>query len=244
VQRTGQDLKRFSEENGMENTLSGLVPARIIEVEKVTATNEVIFGSLSVPCMFNPYEYTITKWNSFSEQSDDGKDSPEAELSNSGPQTLRLKLVFDTYESGEDVSQITNDLWKFMLKKEPKDEQHKKKRNPPQVAFVWGGFEFVSYVTSMTQAFTLFKPDGTPVRANVDVEFTQYTDRNDYPKQNPTSGSRSREKVWNVVAGDRLDAIAAEVLGDAALWRKIAEHNHIHDPLALKPGRPIRIPLE
>jgi nucleoid-associated protein YgaU len=227
----------------MENTLSGLVPARIIEVERVTGSNEVIFGSLSVPCMFNPYEYTITKSNSFSEKSDDDKNSPEAELSSSGPQTLQLKLVFDTYESGKDVSLITNDLWKFMLKKDPKNAQHKKKRNPPQVAFVWGGFEFVSYVTNMTQTFTLFLPDGTPVRASVDVQFTQYTDRNDYPKQNPTSGSRTSEKVWKVVAGDRLDAIAAEVLGDAAQWRSIAEHNHISDPLALKPGRLIHIPL-
>lgn len=227
----------------MENTMSGLVPARIIEVERVTASNEVIFGSLSVPCMFNPYEYTITKANSFSEKPDDGKNAPEAELSSSGPQTLRLKLVFDTYESGKDVTQITNNLWKFMLKKEPDQAQHKKKRNPPQVAFVWGGFEFVSYVTSMTQTFTLFLPDGTPVRANVDVQFTQYTDRSDYPRQNPTSGSRTSEQVWRVVAGDRLDTIAAQVLGDAAQWRRIAAYNGIHDPLALQPGSVIHIPL-
>ena len=124
-------------------------------------------------------------------------------------------------------------------------ESHKgDKVAPPQVAFEWGVFRFVSYITNMTQKFTLFKHDGTPVRAKVNVTFTQYTDVEDYKPQNPTSGGGPIERVWRVIAGDRLDTIAAEVYQDATKWRLIAEHNQIVNPLALRPGQQLSIPVD
>jgi nucleoid-associated protein YgaU len=94
----------------------------------------------------------------------------------------------------------------------------------------------------MTQKFTLFKPDGTPVRANVQVTFTQHKDLNDYPNQNPTSGGGDIERVWRVIAGDRLDTIAYQVYGDATKWRMIAAYNEIINPLKLIPGQQLIIP--
>jgi nucleoid-associated protein YgaU len=102
----------------------------------------------------------------------------------------------------------------------------------------------VAFITNMTQRFTLFKPDGTPVRAKVDVTFTQYVDTEDYKNQNPTSGVGPIERIWRVISGDRLDTIAAVVYQDAAKWRLIADHNHIDNPLALKPGMLLTIPFE
>ena len=111
---------------------------------------------------------------------------------------------------------------------------------PPYVAFEWGVFKFAAVITNMTQKFTLFKNDGTPVRANVDVSFTQYTDVEDYKNQNPSSGGGPREQLWRVVAGDRLDTIAAGIYGDANRWRQIAAHNKITNPLVLRPARSMR----
>ena len=113
---------------------------------------------------------------------------------------------------------------------------------PPEVAFEWGVFKFEAYITNMTQLFTLFKKDGTPVRAKVSVTFSQYTDKNDYPKQNPSSAGSDIERVWRVVAGDRLDAIAYEVYKETSNWRVIAERNKIRNPLALRPGQTLLIP--
>jgi nucleoid-associated protein YgaU len=94
----------------------------------------------------------------------------------------------------------------------------------------------------MTQKFTMFLKDGKPVRASVNVTFTQYKDLNDYPGQNPTSGGGPIERVRTVIAGDRLDVIAAEVYGDATKWRAIAVYNGIVDPLTLRPGTRLNIP--
>jgi nucleoid-associated protein YgaU len=115
---------------------------------------------------------------------------------------------------------------------------------PPEVAFEWGVFRFVAVITEMTQKFTLFKLDGTPVRAKVDVTFTQHKDVNDYPGQNPTSGGGPIQRIRQVIAGDRLDTIAFEVYGDATRWRNIAEHNQINNPLDLHPGQQLAIPMD
>lgn len=222
----------------MANTRGNLVAARIFEVDE--EGNES--GGLSVSCMFNPFEYTVSKSNTYSEKSQNRSNTPQIEFKKAGAQTLKLSLLFDTYEAGEDVSRTTNKLWKFMEPK--KDEGGDKKAPPPEVAFEWGVFRFVAVITNMTQKFTLFKSDGTPVRASVDVTFTQHKDVNDYPNQNPTSGGGPVQRVWSVVHGDRLDAIAARVYGDAEKWRLIAEYNDVDNPLALRPGQKLTIPQE
>lgn len=225
----------------MTDTRGKLVAAQIYEVD---LKGEKKGGGLSVSCMFNPFEYSVSKSNSFEEKPKNQSDTPQGEFFKSGAQTLKLNLIFDTYEQDSDVSQETNKLWKFMMTKTQEASSQNEKIQPPQVAFEWGVFKFVSYITNMTQKFTLFKNDGTPVRANVDVTFTQYTDVNDYPRQNPTSGGGPIERVWQVIAGDRLDTVAAQVYNDAGKWRLIAEHNHVRDPLALRPGMQLRIPVD
>lgn len=222
----------------MAQTRSQLTAARIYEVDE--QGNDA--HGLSVPCMFNPYEYTVSKTNNYAEEGRNRSTTPQFEFKKSGPQTLKLSLTFDTYDTGEDVSKITSKLWKFM---EPKtSESGNQKVEPPQVAFEWGVFRFVAVITNMTQKFTLFTKDGTPVRAKVDATFTQHIDVNDYSHQNPTSGGGSIQKVWQVKGGDRLDTIAAAVYGDATRWRVIADYNGITNPLAVRPGQQLTIPQQ
>lgn len=225
----------------MSSTRGQLVAAKIFEVD---SQGHEKGGGISVSCMFNPFEYSVSKSNTYDERPRNNADTPQGEFFKSGSQILKLNLTFDTFESGEDVSLETNKLWKFMLTKTQESRRQNEKIEPPQVAFEWGVFRFVSYITNMTQKFTLFKNDGTPVRAQVDVTFTQYTDLDDYPRQNPTSGGGPIERIWRVVAGDRLDLIAAEVYRDAQKWRLIAEQNQLSNPLAIRPGMQLRIPMD
>ena len=223
----------------MANTRGNLQAASIYEADESGGKKS---SGISIPCMFNPFEYTVSKSNTYQEESRNGSNVPHFEFKKAGPQTLKLSLVFDTFETGEDVSLTTNKLWKLMESK-TRQEGKSSKIPPPEVAFEWGVFRFVAVITKMTQKFTLFKQDGTPVRARVDVTFTQHKDLGDYPNQNPTSGGGDVERVWRVTCGDRLDTIAYQVYGTATRWRLIAEHNHLVNPLALHPGQQLTIPL-
>lgn len=224
-------------------TRSGLIAAEIYEVDQ---SGNRKGGGTSVFCMFNPNEYSVSKTNNYEEKPANNSNTPHAEFKKAGPQSLKLNLVFDTYEQGTNVALETNKLWKFMEPSEETGSGQNRKTSPPQVAFEWGVFKFVSFITSMTQKFTLFlntvAQTGVPVRAQVDITFTQYTDLNDYPSQNPTSGGGPLERVWHVKAGDRIDNIAYTVYGDPTKWRYIAIHNGMRSPLEIRPGQYLNIP--
>lgn len=220
----------------------GLKKANILELDHNSLKEKS--GGISVECMFNPFEYTVTKNNSYAEKPKNKGDIPHLDFEKAGPQVLKLSLTFDTYEDDEDVSKITENLWKLMETKTREDSSGNKKVSPPPVAFHWGVFHFVAVITDVSQKFTMFKYDGTPVRAKVDVTFKQHVDPNEHGAQNPTSGGGSIEKVYHFVTGDRLDLIAAEVYGDATKWRLIADRNKIINPLALRPGQQLLIPEE
>lgn len=225
----------------MNNTRGNLKPATIYE----SSEEGDKIGS-EVFCMFNPFEYTLSKSNQYAEDSQNQENTPQMSFKKAGAQTLKLSLMFDTYEEGTDVSLETEKLWKFMKPKEPTaDESNPDKKEPPRVAFSWGQFVFVAVITQMTQKYTLFDIHGIPLRAKVDVTFTQHDDRDDYirgQRQNPTSGGGPILKAWQVTRGDRIDMIASEVYGDATKWKHIAEFNEINNPHALTPGSQLLIP--
>jgi hypothetical protein len=236
----------------MGYTRSNLEAARIYQLDK--DGNEDKSG-ICVSCMFNPYQYEVRKTNSYTDDPKNNSAVPQIEFKSSGPQTLTLSLFFDTYEeykSGErinktedfDVSLITRKLWQLMDPKTNKSAGKNNKIPPPQVAFQWGNLLFKAVITSMTQKFTMFSKDGTPVRATVDITFQQYRDFQKYGYQNPTSGGGPVHGIRRVVAGDRLDTIAQESYGDSSKWRLIAEHNHISNPLGIFPGQQLTIPLD
>ena len=61
----------------------------------------------------------------------------------------------------------------------------------------------------------------------------------------PDPHALARLGVHTVVAGDRLDLVAARWLGDPELWWRVADANVAQDPAALTdtPGRRLRITL-
>ncbi len=216
-------------------TRGGLVPAKIYEVDESGNPR----GSLSLSFMFNPKEYSVSLSNNFQE-TETGDAGHKVELTSAGNQTLTLKqLVFDTYDTGVDVSLQTRLIWDLM--KPVPAEGSDTKPTARYVAFEWGTFRFVSVITQATQTFTLFKDNGMPVRANVDITFTKFGE-NPLASQNPSSGGGPLDRIWRVEAGDRLDLIAYRVYKDPAKWRLIAEYNDLENPYWLRPGTELSIP--
>ncbi|MDX1616477.1 MAG: LysM peptidoglycan-binding domain-containing protein, partial [Candidatus Promineifilaceae bacterium] len=202
---------------------------------------EVNSSGVSVDCLFNPHEYSVSQSHSYNTKFKKGSNVPDQQFDKPGAKKLSLTLWFDTYLTKEDVTQTTRKLWQLMeVKVQPG------KKSPPPVAFEWGGFQFFAVITSMTQTFKLFLPDGTPVRAEVKVDMEQMLDADEYTQgaQNPTSGGGPPDRVWEVAGADRLDTIANAVYSDATKWRRIAEYNNLANPLALRPGQRLTIPPE
>lgn len=198
----------------------------------------------AVHCMFNPNEYTLTKQNQWTEARQKGRNVPQLTFEQGGPQSLKLELFFDTYaDDGSDVRQYTDKLWQLMMVEKDKKNRGSQKSSPPRVVFEWGsGLTFTGVITEMQQKFTLFSREGVPLRATVQLSLRQWTDEEEYARQNPTSGGGEAYKVRVVRAGERLDWIAFQEYGDATEWRRIAQANALTDPTRLRPGQSLNIP--
>src|SRR5579859_665344 len=202
-----------------------------------------------VNCLFRPKEYTFSKQNSWTRSTAIGQTMQPPQYKSGEPMTLKMDLVFDTYEEpagSRDVRTRTDGLWKMMNVAPQKKEPNTKKSEPPHVEFRWGTtWTFQAVITSITQQFTLFDPDGTPVRATVSLQFMQAEQTGKYPGQNPTSGGHDGYAVHMVKEGETIDQIAFEEYRSSNAWRHLAASNDLDDPSRLVPGqRLLLVPLE
>jgi hypothetical protein len=189
-----------------------------------------------VPVLFNPTEYSLDISNSFEEKSLPGLSNPVVQFVNGQAQSLSMELLFDTWTDGanEDVSKKTNEFTQMLA---IDSDLHA----PPPVEFKWGSFSFKAYIEKISQRFTMFNSDGSPVRATLNVSLKQYRPLPEQlTKTKLLSSDKTKRRV--LTADDSLWAIAAREYGETKYWRQIAAHNRIANPRKLQAGTVIVLP--
>jgi hypothetical protein len=204
-----------------------------------------------IKVLFNPAEYTIEQGNTFQSTSLPGLSSPVTQFVTGNADTLTMELYFDTYAKSsrhdssvkqrEDVRKYTRQIANLM---EIDPDLHA----PPVCEFTWGppmgnpkGFQFVGIIERVTQKFTYFLDDGTPVRATLNVTFKEYKTVQEQLEQIPLkSPDRTKRRVLK--EGESLWFFANEEYNDPALWRVIADRNSIENPRVVAPGTELELP--
>lgn len=195
-------------------------------------------------CSFNPSEYTIAKSNSWQPKPVIGKNVPKLDFTGGGSRTLTLELFFDVFEkSNGDVRKIVNKLWALTMIDESKKNASTKRSRPPLCKFQWGpDWHFTAAVTSLSVRYTLFRQDGTPVRAIANVTLQEAEDDQEQKGTNPTSYAEPGHRRREVRMNDTLPLIAYEEYGDPNKWRFIATANNLTNPEDIRAGDIIAIP--
>ena len=201
----------------------------------------------SLEFQFNPAEYSVKKSATWStpQRSMATKSGPKPNFVGSNPQTVGLQIFFDDWESQDDA--VGRDIQLLLTWCSPtRDSISSKKPQPPVLHFVWGSnahlMDHKFYLESVSVKYTMFKPDGTPVRATADISLKEVPD--DLGPQNPTSGSIHARRTHLAIDGDTLQSIASKEYGDPNLWRGVAEFNGIDDPLRLSIGSRVLLPSQ
>ncbi|WP_458210354.1 CIS tube protein [Haladaptatus sp. NG-SE-30] len=193
-------------------------------------------GGKKIPVKFNPTEYNLDKSTTFADQSLPGFTSPVTQFAGGEAETLTMELFFDTYEEDEkDVRVNYTDKIDELLQVEGK------RHAPPICRFIWGKLNFRCVLQSAQKQFTMFLPEGIPVRARVNVTFKEYNPPEWQKKKNPR-GSADKTKLHRVTEDETLWLIAAAEYGDPRRWRPIAKANGITNPRTLRPGDELMIP--
>ena len=169
------------------------------------------------------------------------------------PRTLTLDLFFDSYEgdpttlgnpgsvlqqaaaavlplnpfnvtpTGKDVSQWTRPVANLA-------NVQAALHQPPMCKLQWGMFTiFYGVLTSLSEEYTMFLADGTPVRATLGCTFTEAVSSGS-PSEVIELESADIYKTYVLRRGDTLSGIAQAMYNDATQWRLIAEANGIMNP--------------
>jgi hypothetical protein len=196
---------------------------------------------------FNPTEYAVEYGVSYQETAVPGLSNPILQFVNGAAETLTMDLLFDTYnnkESDGDKKDVSEDTRKFINLVAIDEDTHA----PPRVQFEWGDYAFRAVVENISQRFTMFLGDGTPVRAALSVTFKQYRTISEQLRHpSLKSADRTKQRVLGKVQGFRATAetlwqLSAEEYGEVRFWRQIARFNKVDDPRTLQPGDVILVP--
>jgi nucleoid-associated protein YgaU len=191
---------------------------------------------------FNPTEYTRNKGAQIAEIAVYGIDSPILQFIRGQNEKLTMDLFFDTTRekgTGPDavsVTKYTQNIYQLV-------KIQSKTHAPPRIQFTWSkDLSFKAIVESVQQRFSLFNPQGIPLRATLSVTFREYRTLDEQLAElKPESADHSKRRV--VRRGDTLSRIAAEEYGDPTLWREIADANQALPSLRrLAPGTILAIP--
>lgn len=236
-----------------------------MSLAKLTIKHEVSkrddFTQGLIEALFNPtqlaYSRSVT-WNA-THVAGGNKEAQfqKVDFGSAGLETLTIDLFFDTYE-GDPKASTT------VVPGEPTGGKDLSRRNavsvlkytnaiasltqfqpdlhqPPVCELYWGTrFLFKGVLQSLSQEFTFFLEDGTPVRATSNCVFQQYQTQEDRIQNQLYSADVVKRHL--VLPGDTLSSIAAAVYQDPAQWRRIAAANKIENPRRLQPGQVLAIP--
>ncbi|ETX04322.1 CIS tube protein [Candidatus Entotheonella palauensis] len=207
----------------------------------------------------NPESYTRNQQLHYNYRQGQGFSSSEAVYSNSQPISLEFEFLFDgtgivpppselgdvplvgavaSALSENEAFNVWDEVNKFnQLAYEYDGEIHR----PRQLLLVWGTLEFPCVLTTVNYRFTLFKPDGAPLRAVAHCTFREAVpDAERVRKDN--SRSPDLTHLREVKEGDTLPLLAHRIYGNAELYLEVAQVNKLINFRRLQAGSRVTFP--
>lgn len=158
-------------------------------------------GGGIIEFMFNPtqldfaHKINLTK----NEGARTGRGLPKVNFAYPEPCTLNISdIVLDTYEESGGKSVLTY-IQKFEKAVNFAESGSGKEKRPSTYVFTWGSYQFIRcFITSLSYKLTMFLPDGTPVRAKLDLTLEEIDESTSTPgMSSPSQPNRSGDSRGN-----------------------------------------------
>jgi hypothetical protein len=220
-------------------------------LEKMTITaydkGDFLKATDEYAVMINPEKYTRNYTICYNDVQAQGSNTGSPKFNKIPSEVVKLELVFDGTGviptaipgvvpfTGDGISEQIAAFEDVVF------EYIGKIHSPRFLRLLWGTFEFYCRLTSLAITYTLFKPDGTPLRARADAEFLEYTSETDAAKE-ANDNSPDLSHVITVKAGDTLPLLCYGVYGSSAFYPQVALVNGLVDFRQLAPGSQLLFP--
>lgn len=217
--------------------MAELTKAKLIELDQDFKEKS---GGKSVTVQFNPDTLKVTFANQVVQPQGGDQSSGDKgqQFVGAGTTKLALTLWFDvtamTQNALDDVRRLTSEVIYFMTPQPAKEDD--KKLVPPGVRFSWGSFLFDGIVEGLEESLEFFAPEGTPLRASVNLTLSQKKILVSTFSGDGAVQTKGNKPLSPAKSGDSIQSLAGDK-GKNGGWQGIAAANGIEDPLRLKPGQ-------
>lgn len=172
-----------------------------------------------------------------------GNQGTDAKFKSTVPEELQLEFLLDGTGTVQgyynpDSETVQQQFTRF------KDTVYSMNGNIHRPRFLkvfWGDFVFPCILTNMDVKYTLFDPEGRPLRAKLNCTFVNYVAQEErVARENKRSPDLTH--LREVEEGNRLDLMANEVYNDSQYILQLAKANGLTSFRNLKPGTEIVFP--
>ncbi|MES2442410.1 MAG: LysM peptidoglycan-binding domain-containing protein [Pseudomonadota bacterium] len=192
----------------------------------------------------NPASYTHNTSITYNDRQAQGSSGPSPEFNRVAQEEVSFELLFDatgvipvppgqSYTNGvaDGINQLTT------MAATLNGSIH----SPNYLILAWAQLQFQCVMQSMNLTYTLFMPDGTPLRAKAQCSFLSYTSETQLSQE---SGLESPDvtHLVTVLAGDTLPLLCYNVYGDSGYYREVASVNGLLDFRNVAPGTQLLFP--
>lgn len=212
-------------------------PCSVSQGGQVTADDSSAFKA-----MINPSGYTHKYALQYTNNEVVGAPRTETKYNKSCPERITLnELVLDgtgvvTLLGLQDVKDQVEKLQSVIY------TYQGQKHEPPIVKVLWGAhLLFYGRVESFNVNYTLFKPNGDPLRAKISLTFVEYLS----PPEISAEANQSSPDLTHIVevkAGDSLPLLCYRIYQDCSYYPEIARINNLTNFRDLQPGSRLRFP--
>lgn len=115
---------------------------------------------------FNPVSLQFTISNQL-------KESGGTQYVATATMKLAMDLIFDSTDTGRDVTETTRKIQAFLGPETPPGEGATNQPPPPKVRFEWGTIRFEGFAEGYKETLDFFSIDGVPLRASVNLALTR-----------------------------------------------------------------------
>lgn len=209
--------------------------------------------------LINPESYSLSYGTETNDTTPQGASESTRTVNKRRPQTMTFKFIFDgtgvvqkpdgglagNLLSGLAVPGLPSSkldvVEEFNMFKSVVYNYGSDTHSPRYVQLQWGPLIYNCQLETMTVSFKLFKPDGTPIRAEADCTFHSAIDAATVAA-NENRQSPDLSHICTVKEGDTLPLLCYREYGDSKYYFQVAKANKLSNFKRLSPGMRLVFP--
>ena len=196
----------------------------------------------------NPETFTKTYKVAVDTQRGHGSPGAEARYQSTAPEELRLEFFLDGTKTMEGYGGDNKEYINKPVHKQLKDFLNcvynfdGSIHRPRFLIVFWGSeIDFRCVLSNLDINYTLFEPDGRPLRAKITATFLAHKSREELVAEAKLT-SPDLTHYRKVTQGDRLDLLSYGIYNDSKYFLQVGKANALTSVRKLKPGSEIYFP--